>query len=93
VKPTTALFYVLVGIVLIPIVINPAGAPVAIALVVVLFVARWALHEFLDLKKSREFGKASEMRPLDMADRSDLDERTRQDMTGDDDGSSSRWRR
>ena len=96
VEAKTAAFWILIGIVMIPVLAaGTAAIPVAAVLVAVLLIARFVFREWLDLKKSREFGKASGMRPTDLADRSDLDERVDQDMTGDDGdgGRRGRWRR
>ena len=92
-KLTDALFLVVLAVFAIPLLLNPTGWPVAAGIIALLLFFRWVLHHYLDLKKSREFGKASGLSPRRLADRSDLDEKTSQDMTGDSDGTSRRWRR
>lgn len=91
---SVAVFWLVVAIVLAPVVAagSLAALPPAIGIVAVLLAARWIVREYLDVYKSQQFGKASDMRPTDMASRGDLDERTSQDMTGDDDDGK-RWQR
>lgn len=85
-KAKNALFYLIIIVVAVPAIMNPAAAPVVAVLVVALLIARWVIQEALDLKKSRDFGRSSGMRPSDLAGREQLDERVNQDMTGDEDG-------
>ncbi|ELZ14412.1 hypothetical protein C478_07302 [Natrinema thermotolerans DSM 11552] len=79
-----AAFWVVVAVVALPVVLNPAALPTAALLVGVLLVARWVLREWLDLKKSREFGRASQHNPLDLADRDTLNDRMDGTRSGND---------
>lgn len=62
---TWTLIVVLVGaVLLVPVAVNPVALPIALLLVgtwlLVTIGGRWALGEYLDLKKSREMGKEAD---------------------------------
>lgn len=60
-KSTTIVMLIIAALILLPALMNPVASVFAIALIILMFVGRWAAYQVLDIHKHSVMGRESPM--------------------------------